>query len=204
MGSAMAMNYTIVREHLNNLTEDDLVKAAQKGDLDSFNHLVLLFQDRIFGFVSRILGDEDLAADITQDAFIKAYQSLPQFRNGSFRSWLYRIAKNTAFDEMRRTKKHAAVSLDYEDEDEEDSSLMAYLPNDDPSPEQEYERAELSQTIQAALDQLNQDQRAVITLIDIQDFDYQEAAETLGTNIGTIKSRLARARQQLREILVEG
>lgn len=203
MGSAMAMNYTIVREHLNNLTEDDLVKAAQKGDLDSFNHLVLLFQDRIFGFVSRILGDEDLAADITQDAFIKAYQSLPQFRNGSFRSWLYRIAKNTAFDEMRRTKKHAVVSLDYEDEDEENSSLMAYLPNDDPSPEQEYERAELSQTIQAALNQLNQDQRAVITLIDIQDFDYQEAAEALGTNIGTIKSRLARARQQLREILVE-
>lgn len=203
MRSTMAMNYTIAKERTTNQTEEDLVRAAQRGDLDSFNRLVLIFQDRIFGFVNHLLGDEELAADVTQDAFIRAYQNLRNFRNGSFRSWLYRIAKNAAFDELRRHKKHPMVSIDQEDDDEDGTSLLSYLPSDEPSPEQEYERYELNRVIQDALSKLNEDHRAVITLVDIQDFDYLEAAEALGINIGTVKSRLARARLQLRELLSE-
>jgi RNA polymerase sigma-70 factor (ECF subfamily) len=201
MDMTMAIDCSIVRERFVNLTEDDLVRAAQRGDLESYNQLVLYYQDRIFGFVSRILGDEDLAADITQDAFIRAYQSLSSFRNGSFRSWLYQIAKNASFDELRRQKKHILVSIDDEDEDDEKTSLLSFLPSDEPSPEQVYERYELNQVIQKALDRLNPDQRAVIVLVDIQEYDYQEAADALGINIGTVKSRLARARQNLREVL---
>ena len=199
----IAMDSSITRERFFNLTENDLVRAAQQGNLDSYNRLVLCYQDRIFAFVNRILGDEDLAADITQDTFIRAYQNLANFRNGSFRSWLYQIAKNASFDELRRRKKHILVSIDAEDDDEEDFSLLAFISSDEPSPEQAYERHELSQTIQKALDCLTPDQRAVIVLVDIQELDYQEAAEALGINIGTVKSRVARGRQQLREILFE-
>lgn len=199
----MARDTSLVRERFINLTEDNLVKAAQNGDLESYNQLVLYYQDRIFAFVNRILGDEDLAADITQDAFIRAYQNLPSFRNGSFRSWMYQIAKNASFDELRRHKKYTNVSIDAEDDDEEGLSLLSFLHSDEPSPEQAYERHELSQALQKALDCLSPDQKAVIVLVDIQDMDYQEAADALGINIGTVKSRLARARQHLREIIYE-
>lgn len=201
MRNTMALNYTIAQEYTSKQSEQDLVKASQQGDLDSFNRLVLIFQDRIFGFVNHLVGDEELAADITQDAFIRAYQSLCNFRNGSFRSWLYRIAKNAAFDELRRHKKHPLVSIDQEDEEDDNTSLLSYLPSDEPSPELEYERYELKRTIQDALGKLSQDHRALIVLVDIQEFDYLEAAEALGINIGTVKSRLARARGQLRELL---
>lgn len=201
MDGTMAMDHSLVHERFTNLNEDYMVKAAQQGDLDSYNKLVLFYQDRIFGFVNRIVGDENLAADITQDTFIRAYQSLSNFRNGSFRSWLYQIAKNASFDELRRNKKRILVSIDSEDEEEEGTSLLSFLASDEPSPEQVYDRRELSLAIQKALDCLSPDQRAVIVLVDIQEMEYQEAAEALGINIGTVKSRLARARLHMREYI---
>lgn len=197
----MMKDYAATQGNLTGLDKADLVSSAQNGDLESFNQIVLLYQDRIFTLSLRILGDEDLAEDITQNTFLSAYRNLPGFRNGSFQSWLYRIAINACYSEYRKQKRHPLLSLEYED-DAEEKLLPGYdFPVSHMSPEKEFERRELAQAIQHALDQLDVDQRAVVTLIDLQDFDYQEAAQILGVPIGTVKSRLARARLRLQHLL---
>ena len=136
-----------------------------------------------------------------QNAFISAYRNLSSFRNGSFRSWLYRIATNLCYDEIRRRKRHPLLSLEYEDNEEERLFPAFDLPDPRILPEKEYERRELKQAVQRAIDKLDPDQRAVVVLVDLQDFDYQEAAQILGIPIGTVRSRLARARLRLRSLL---
>jgi RNA polymerase sigma factor (sigma-70 family) len=186
---------------LSGLNEVDLVSAAQKGDLQAFNQMVLLYQGRIFNLALRILGDEDSAEDIAQNTFLVAYRSLPGFRNGSFRAWLFRMCTNACYDELRRRKRHPVLSLEYEDEADERLLPLYDLPGSNILPEKESERHELEQVIQQALNRLDKDQRAVVVLVDLQDFDYQEAAQVLGVPIGTVKSRLARARRRLRFLL---
>lgn len=194
-------NYVASRESLTGSNEADLVWAAQKGDLEAFNQIVLLYQDRIYALALRILGDEDSAEDITQNTFLTAYRSLPRFRNGSFSSWLYRIATNACYDEIRRRKRHPLLSLEYEDESEEGLLPFYDLSDANILPEKEFERHELEQTVQQALNRLDADQRAVVVLVDLQEFDYQEAAQILGVPLGTVKSRLARARLRLSHLL---
>jgi RNA polymerase sigma factor (sigma-70 family) len=202
MENAMMANYAAPRENLTGSNNTDLVLAAKKGDLEAFNQMVLLYQERIYALALRILGDEDSAEDITQNTFLTAYLNLPRFRNGSFRSWLYRIATNACYDELRRRKSHPILSLEYEDEAEE--KLMPLYDFTRPSmlPEKEVEKHQLEQSIQQALNRLDADQRAVVVLVDLQDFDYQEAAHILEVPIGTVKSRLVRARLKLRRLLV--
>jgi len=202
METTTIVKYPTIREYRISLTEADLVRAAQKGDLEAFNQLVLLYQDRVFALVLRILGDEDTAEDITQNTFLAAYRSLPGFRNGSFRSWLYRIGTNACYDELRRRKRQPVSSLGYKDEEEEGLLSLDDLPGSRTLPEKEYERHELEQAIQQALNRLDVDQRAAVVLVDLQGFDYTEAAQVLGIPIGTVKSRLARARLRLRHLLL--
>jgi RNA polymerase sigma factor (sigma-70 family) len=197
----MFTNYAVTREDSISLNEADLVSAGQKGDLEAFNQIVLIYQDRIFTLAMQILGDDDSAEDATQNTFLAAYRSLPGFRKESFRAWLYRIATNTCYDELRRRKSHPLQSLEYEDEGEERLNPHYDWPDSGASPEKEYERRELEQVLRDALSWLDTDQRAVVVLIDLQDFGYQEAAQILGVPIGTVKSRLARARVQLRHRL---
>ncbi len=181
--------------------ETDRVILAQKGDLESFNHLVLAYQDRIFSLAFHILGDADLADDIAQNTFLAAYHNLPQFRNGSFQSWLFRIATNACYDELRRQKRHPALSLDAEEQEEERLILPNEFPGVSISPEKAYEKLEIEQSIQKALNQLVAEQRAVVVLVDLQGHNYQEAAEVLGIPVGTVKSRIARGRMQLSHLL---
>jgi RNA polymerase sigma-70 factor (ECF subfamily) len=202
MENAMTMNYTAAQESLAGLEDAHLIARAQQGDLDAFNHLVLLYQDKIFSLTRRILFDPALAEDITQNTFLAAYRHLSGFRNGSFSSWLYRIAVNNCYTEMRKLKKRQTVPLEFDDSDDERPLAQADLPGSSPSPEREYERRELQHSIQRALDRLDADQRLVVSLVDIQGLDYQEAAEILGVALGTVKSRLARARGKLRGWLV--
>lgn len=197
----MTTKYATTQESSIASNKDDLVLAAQKGDLEAFNQLVLDYQDKLFALTLRILGDEDSAEDITQDAFLIAYRSLPHFRNGSFRSWLYRIATNACYDELRRRKRRPTLSLEYEDNEEERFLPLYEFPGSGNGVEKEYENHELEQVVQQAINRLDVDQRAVVVLVDLQDFDYQEAAQTLGIPIGTVKSRLARARLQLSHLL---
>ena len=197
----MLTSYTGTHETIISLNEADLVLAAQKGDLEAFNQLVLSYQDRIFNLAARILGDNDLAEDITQNTFLTAYLNLPRFRNGSFRSWLYRIATNLCYDVHRRHKRYPVLSLENEVLAEERISPLHNFSGSSIMPEMEVERRELEQVIQQALNRLDADQRTIIVLIDQQDFDYAEAAQILRIPIGTVKSRLARARLRLRQLL---
>ncbi len=193
--------YATTFETLTHLNEADLVSAAQKGDLDAFNQIVLSYQDRIFALATRMLGDQDSADDITQKTFLTAFLNMPRFRNGSFQSWLYRIATNACYDELRRNKRRPTISLDDEDDAEERLLPLYDFSGTKNLPEKEYEKHELEQTIQAALNQLDADQRTVVVLVDLQELDYKEAAQILGVPIGTVRSRLARARLRLRDFL---
>ena len=199
MENMMVANFSPGLVHDISLNEADLVTVAQQGNLEAFNQLVLLHQDKIYGLALRILGDEASAEDITQNTFLSAFRSLPGFRNGSFRSWLYRIASNACYDELRRRKSHPLQPLEYEDGEE--PSHLSNFSDSRSMPEKELERRELGQVVQQALNRLAADQRAVVVLVDLLDFDYQEAAQTLSVPIGTVKSRLARARLQLRNLL---
>jgi RNA polymerase sigma-70 factor (ECF subfamily) len=197
----MMTGYISARESIIGSYETDLVVAAQKGDVEAFNQLVLSYQDKIFNLAARILGDSALADDISQNTFLTAYLSLPRFRNGSFRSWLFRIATNLCYDIHRQHKRHPVVSLENETESEERFLPLYDFPDPSGLPEKELEKREFEQHVQQALDQLDADHRTVVALIDLQDFDYKEAAQILDVPIGTVKSRLARGRQKLSHVL---
>jgi RNA polymerase sigma factor (sigma-70 family) len=195
------MEYTKIWDNFTGSGKTDILAAAQKGDLDAFNQIVLFYQDKVFSMALRILGDADSAEDITQNTFLAAFRSLTRFRGGSFRSWLYRIATNACYDELRRRRRSPVQLLEDETENGGRSSLLDDMHSFNILPENEYERHEVERTVQRALNRLDADQRAVVVLIDLQDFVYQEAAQILGIPIGTVKSRLARARLQLRHLL---
>ena len=183
--------------------ERRLVEVAQRGDVESFNQLVRLYEGRVYNICYRMLGDADSAADAAQDAFLSAFRNLRSFRGGSFRSWMLRIATNTCYDALRARKRRPSVSLDIEAEDEEDSSPLQIA---DPaeSPDDFAVRRELAAAIQNGLTVLPDEQRIVLILSDIQGLAYEEIAQITNSNLGTVKSRLSRGRARLREVLKAG
>lgn len=183
------------------MDEAELIAEARKGDLDSFNCLVVTYQDMVYGQAYRVMGDEDSAADATQDAFISAYKNLNSFRGGSFRAWLLRIVTNACYDELRRRKRRPVTSLEPVDDTGEEVESPAWVADPADTPEESLQRAELVEAIQHCLAGLPEDFRSVVSLVDLQGLDYAEAAQALGKPVGTVKSRLARARLRLRDCL---
>jgi len=181
------------------MDEAALIRAAQRGNLDAFNELVLTYQHRIYNLAYRILGDPAAAEDATQETFIAAYRKIGSFRGGSFISWLLRIVANRCYDELRRQKRRPSVPLEEIDVGEEEANPV--LINGGESPEEHAERAELTRFLQAAISTLPPDQRVVLVLSDVEGLSYAEIAETVGVPVGTVKSRLARARARLRDLL---
>ncbi len=181
------------------MDEAALIRAAQRGNMDAFNELVLTYQHRVYNLAYRILGDPASASDATQEAFIAAYQKIATFRGGSFRSWLLRIVANRCYDELRRRKRRPITSWEeFGDVDEEANPALI---NGGESPEESVERGELARLLQAAISSLPVDQRVVLVLSDVEGMNYAEIAETVGIPVGTVKSRLARARARLRDLL---
>ncbi|MHC1740650.1 MAG: RNA polymerase sigma factor [Anaerolineaceae bacterium] len=179
-----------------------LVTSSLKGDQDAFNRLVLAYQELAFNVAYRILGDEDQAEDATQNAFLSAYKNLRAFRGGSFKAWVLRMVTNSCYDELRRKQRHPTVALDpVVDEDGETSDPNEWLPSDDPSPETTLEQAEVEHALQHCLENLTLDFRTVVVLVDVQGMDYDEVSRSLGKPLGTVKSRLARARLHMRDCL---
>lgn len=174
-----------------------LVRQALRGDLEAFNALVLTYQDLAYNQAYALLGDHATAEDAAQESFIRAYQNLGGFRGGSFRAWLLRIVTNTSLDMLRRSRRHPTHPLFPDDDDGEDMESPAWLADPAPSVQAIVEQNELSRHIYKLLDELPEIYRCVIMLIDVYEFDYQEAAQALGIPIGTVKSRLARARFQM-------
>ncbi|MFQ3661636.1 MAG: sigma-70 family RNA polymerase sigma factor [Chloroflexaceae bacterium] len=179
-----------------------LVEAGQRGDVEAFNQLVRLYEARVYNLCYRMLGDADTAADVTQETFISAYQSLRRFRGGVFRAWLLRIATNACYDALRARKRRPAVSLDAPQATE--SGAPFDVVDTAEAPDETALRHELARAIEQGLAQLPEDQRIVVILSDVQGLAYEEIAEVTGTNLGTVKSRLSRGRARLRDILRAG
>ena len=183
------------------MDESGLIRDAQKGDLDAFNRLILAYQDRVYSQAFRVLGDSQSADDATQEAFISAYKHLSSFRGGSFRAWLLRIVTNACYDELRRRKRRPITSLEPVDDAGDEIESPHWIADPGELPEDNVVRSELGHAIQNCLDQLPEDFRVVAVLVDVQGLDYLEAAGVIGKPLGTIKSRLARARNRMRECL---
>jgi RNA polymerase sigma-70 factor, ECF subfamily len=178
-----------------------LIQKACNGDLDAFNHLVLAHQDLIYNHTIALLKDHDTAEDAAQESFVKAFQHIAEFRGGSFRAWMLKIATNAAYDVLRRSRRYPVFSLFPKDDYGVENESPSWLADPDTSPETKVEQNELTKELHRMLDELPRAFRSVIMLVDIYEFDYDEAAQTLGIPIGTVKSRLARARLQMQEKL---
>ncbi len=183
------------------MDEIALIQAARDGDLDSFNHLVLAYQDLVYNQAYRMIGEEESADDATQNTFISAYNHIKSFRGGSFKAWLLRIVTNACYDELRRRKRRPTIPLEPTDEDGEEVESAKWMVDPVDQPEEQVQTAELQRAIQHCLDNLPSDFRSTVIMVDVQGMDYFEAASAIGKPIGTIKSRLARARLRLRDCL---
>lgn len=183
------------------MDEPALIQSAQKGELEAFNTLILHYQDMVFNTALRILSDEDLAADAAQEAFISAFRSIATFRGGSFKAWLMRTVTNACYDELRRQKRRPTTPLEPDTADGDEMDSPKWLADPNMTPAQQSEADELEHAIQHCLDALPTEFRTAVVLADIQGMDYTEVATASKVPLGTIKSRLARARLRLRECL---
>jgi RNA polymerase sigma-70 factor (ECF subfamily) len=178
--------------------EAALIARARRGSLEAFNVLVLAHQDSVYTLAYRLMGDTHSAADATQEAFIAAYRKLTSYRGGSFRAWLLRIATNRCYDELRKRQRTPQSSLDAggtEDEPE------LQFPDTGETPEQAALRRELQRALQNCISALNHDQRVVLVLSDVEGMSYEAIAEQAEVQLGTVKSRLSRARAAVRDCL---
>jgi len=183
------------------MNEPALIEQARKGDLDAFNTLVITYQHQVYNLAYRIMGDEASAADATQDAFISAYKHMGSFRGDSFKSWMFRIVTNACYDELRRRKRRPATSLEGLVEDS-DTEIEYDIPDEAAGPEYRVQQREMAEVIQAGINTLPADQRTVLILSDVQGMSYDEIATITGANLGTVKSRLSRARAKMRDYLL--
>ena len=187
------------------MDEPALIRSAQGGDLDAFNTLVLAYQSQVYNVAYRIMDDRAAAADATQEAFISAYQGIRRFRGGSFKSWLLRTVTNACYDALRYAKRRPATSLDALGDDPgegESAGYSEFIAADQESPAEAAERSELRHTIAAGVRQLPPDQRITFVLSDVQGMSYEEIADATQASLGTVKSRLSRARAKLRDYLI--
>jgi RNA polymerase sigma-70 factor (ECF subfamily) len=186
-----------------NSDQDDalLVQAAGKGDLEAFNQLVLKYQSLAYHHASFLLGDAALAEDATQESFIKAFQNIHTFRCGSFRGWLLRILTNTGYDLLRKNNRQRSVPLYPEDETGDAIESIGWLVDPEMPTHERVEQKELSAILRGILNELPEGYRDVMILVDIYEMDYLEAAAVLNIPLGTVKSRVARARLLFKEKL---
>jgi RNA polymerase sigma-70 factor, ECF subfamily len=183
--------------------EQQWIQSARQGDLDAFNKLILMHQDSLYNWVSFLVHDPDLAEDVTQTVFITAYEKMKSFRNGSFRSWLFQIAKNRSIDLYRSNQRHPTISLNDPISAEDEQDRIEWIQDGTLSPVEQVEAQERANMIQNLLQRLPEEYRTVLVLIDIHEMNYEEAAQALNVPLGTIKSRLVRGRLKLRDLLAK-
>ena len=181
--------------------ERDLIRQCQKGDVQAFRQLVERYEDRIYGLACSILGDPEAAKDAAQEAFIRVYRALGKFEGrSSFYTYLYRIAINVCLTFAQREQRRPdRVSIEGMQE-ASDMTLDRFLGTDEP--QNDIERIGLREEIQKVLDYLSPEHRAVVVLKDIEGFSQEEIAGVLDVSVGTVKSRLSRARTRLRDLLL--
>lgn len=180
------------------INEEKFIEQAKKGDVAAYNRLVIHYQELAYNVAYRVMGEPQGAEDMTQEAFISAYKSIKKFKEGNFKAWLMRIVTNACYDELRRHKRRPQSSLEHMTEDNESFSFLR-SPTD--SPERHQQRVELAQAIEECLQGLPDDQRITAVLGDIEGYDYKEIASMTRVSLGTVKSRMSRARTKLRACL---
>jgi RNA polymerase sigma-70 factor (ECF subfamily) len=188
--------------------EELLIARSQRGEVQAFNQLVLQYQQTLYGAVFRLVGNYDVASDVTQDAFLAAFRAIKSYRGGSsFKAWLLRIGTNMACDHWRRIQRQRSESLEILTDEEELHSpelLSALAATDlEANPELYLLTQELQSYIQQGLEQLPLDQRTAIVLCDIEGLTYEEVAEIMQIPLGTVRSRISRGRTRLRNFLMQ-
>ena len=180
--------------------QDDLewVRRAQDGDLVAFNAIVERYQRLAYNLALRMLRSPSAAEDATQEAFFSAYRHIADFRGGSLRSWLLTIVANNARDALRAPSRRRSTSLEAYTEGGDPAGPW---PDPDPLPDEQAERAETSRQVHDAVANLPEDQRLMVTLVDLEGLEYDEAAQIASVPVGTVRSRLFRGRQRLRDLL---
>ena len=174
------------------INESDLIERFKQGDPSAFEAIVRKHQDRIYNLCRYMLQDPRNAQDAAQDVFLKAYRAFKHFRpDFSIYTWLYRIAVNTCLDYQKKSRREVSMS----------EPLAEDLPSDEPFPEQLYESREITAVIQLALQKLPKKLSAAIVLREIEGLSYNQIADVLRTSVGTVKSRISRAREELRHLL---
>ena len=174
-----------------------LVERVQRGDKHAFELLVLKYQRKIMRLLSRLIHDPAEAEDVAQDAFIKAYRAIPQFRGESaFYTWLYRIAVNTAKNHLVARRRRPSGSAQHENDDGETFDETDNL-TDINTPEAAYASREIADTVNQAIDALPEELRTAIVLREIEGLSYEEIAQSMGCPIGTVRSRIFRAREAI-------
>lgn len=181
--------------------EKKLIKKSISGDVESFEILISRYQKMAYNVAYRIMGNEEDAKDMAQESFIKIFKYIKNFRmDSSFSTWMYRIVMNTCKDELRK-KKLKVISID-KTIDTGDGSMQMDIEDSSRTPEQLLESKETSEEVQNALLQISENNRIVVVLRDIKGFSYSEISEIIDVPVGTIKSRINRGRQELKEILI--
>jgi RNA polymerase sigma factor (sigma-70 family) len=183
------------------IEEAELVRKARHGDLESYDELVRRYQERIYATIYHMTSNHEDANDLAQEAFIKAFHALKSFKGGSsFYTWVYRIAVNKTINFLKQRKNKAQMSLDDLDFNaEHDPDLVALI--SDKTPRREVNLAELQEKLNGAMQKLSEPHRLVVTLHDVQGLSHEEIAKIMDCNIGTVRSRLFYARQQLQAYL---
>ena len=177
--------------------------AAQSGELTAFNELVTRHEQRVYNLTYRMLNDAEAAADATQDAFFQAYRALNQYRGGSFKSWLLRIASNICYDRLRARQRRPTTSLDalIEEAEQTGGADLSLLEDHASDPLNHATRHELARELAEAIQSLPEEQRLVVILSDVQGLSYDEITFITGASLGTVKSRISRGRLKIREYL---
>ncbi len=184
------------------MTEEMLIEKSKNGDVEAFEELILTYQKKILNFTYRMLGDIGDAEDVAQEVFLKAYRAISGFDGkSSFSTWIYKIASNTAMDELRKRKRRGTdknISLYGEDEDGE---FELPISDEADAPYTSLRKKEAQKALWRAIEKLNDEYKTVIVLRDIQNISYEEITKVTGLSLGTVKSRISRGRLILRKIL---
>lgn len=180
-----------------------LVSLAKRGDMQAFEHLVLAHEKMVYNIALRMFGNSEDAKDISQEVFLKVYRNMRNFdERAAFSTWIYRITVNSCIDEMRRRKGKTNVSLEQEMQNEEGAWALQ-VADERETPEQALLRQEKQRELLQAMEQLSPEHKAVVTLRDIRGLSYEEIADVLEMPLGTVKSRICRARSQLKEEILK-
>lgn len=188
---------------INRAEEDAIVRRAQRGDLAAYDELVCRYQERIYATVYHMTSNHEDANDLAQESFIKGFQALKSFKGGSsFYTWLYRIAVNKTINFLKQRKNRSAMSLnDLDFNAEKDPDLVALV--SDKTPRRDAALSELQKKLNEAMQKLSEPHRLVVTLHDVQGLAHEEIADIMECNVGTVRSRLFYARQQLQGYLTD-